>query len=67
MFYESLREVCRSKGTSPSAVCLALNMSKSNVTKWKQGRWPKLNTAVQIAEHLDVPLASLIPEEREDV
>lgn len=41
LFYELLKEVCKKKRTSPSAVCLALGMSKSNVTKWKAGRSPK--------------------------
>ena len=40
MFYELLKEVCKKKHTTPSAVCVALGMSKSNVTAWKEGRIP---------------------------
>jgi transcriptional regulator with XRE-family HTH domain len=62
LFYETLKEVCKKKKTSPSAVCLALGMSKSNVTDWKNGRSPKLETVVKIAEHLGVTPAKLIPK-----
>lgn len=65
MFYETLKEVCNKKKTSPSAVCLALGMSKSNVTEWKAGRSPKLDTVVQIAEHLGVSPMKLIPKKKE--
>lgn len=62
MFYETLKEVCMKKKTSPSAVCDALGMSRSNVTEWKNGRSPKLGTVVKIAEHLDVSPMKLIPK-----
>lgn len=60
MFYEILKEVCKEKKTSPSAVCVALGMSKSGVTKWKNGSSPNMNTVVKIAEHLGVSPARLI-------
>lgn len=63
MFYETLKEICDKKKTSPSAVCLALGMSKSNVTSWKNGRSPQLDTVVAIAKHLGVNPARLIPKE----
>lgn len=63
LFYELLKEVCKKKRTSPSAVCLALGMSKSNVTKWKAGRSPKIDTVVRIAKLLNVPVTRLIPKE----
>lgn len=63
MFYEKLKDVCAKKDTSPSAVCVALGMSKSNVTEWKNGRSPKLDTVVQIAEHLGISPAELIPKQ----
>lgn len=62
MFYETLKEVCIKKKTSPSAVCDALGMSRSNITEWKKGRSPKLETVVQIAEHLGVSPMKLIPK-----
>lgn len=62
MFYETLKKICDEKQTSPSAVCAALSMSKSNVTEWKNGRSPKLDTVVKIADHLGVNPAELIPK-----
>lgn len=62
MFYETLKEICVKKKTSPSAVCVALGISKSNVTQWKAGRSPKLDVVVSIAEYLGVSPTKLIPK-----
>lgn len=62
MFYETLKEICKKKKTSPSAVCLALGMSKSNVTKWKHGTSPRLDVVIAIAEHLGVNAAKFLPK-----
>ena len=62
MFYEVLKEVCEKKKTTPSAVCDALEMSRSNVTAWKEGRSPKLDTVIAIANLLGVSPAKLIPK-----
>ena len=61
-FYKTLKEICDKKKTSPSAVCVALDMSKSNVTNWKNGHYPRLDTAIAIANHLNVNPAKLIPK-----
>lgn len=63
MFYDTLKAVCEEKNTSPSAVALAIGMSKSNVTEWKNGRSPKVSTVIKIAKHLSVDIESLIPED----
>lgn len=65
MFYDTLKEICDKKKTSPSAVCVALGMSKSNVTEWKAGRSPKLDTVVAIADYLGVSPARLIPKKED--
>ena len=54
MFYEILKEICEKKKTTPSAVCVALGMSKSSATKWKHGSSPNVETVVKIADHLGV-------------
>ena len=64
MFYDTLKEICNKKKTSPSAVCVALGMSKSNVTEWKAGRSPKLDTVLAIADHLGVSPMKLIPRKQ---
>ena len=66
MFYKMLKEVCIKKHTTPSAVCVALGISKSNVTKWKDGRTPKLDTVVAIANYLNVSPMKLIPKKEAD-
>lgn len=63
MFYETLKEVCERKNTTPSAVCVALGISKSNATEWKKGRSPKLDTVLRIAEYLAVSPSRLIPKQ----
>ena len=65
MFYETLKAICDKKKTSPSAVALAIGMSKSNVTEWKKGRSPKLDTVIKIAEHLGVNPAKLVTKSEE--
>lgn len=67
MFFDKLQEQCQKKRTNPTAVCLALGMSKSNVTKWKAGRSPNLKTVQQIAEHLGVSPLKLIPKKEDDM
>lgn len=55
MFYDILKEECRKKKTSPSALCLAIGMSKSNATNWKKGKVsPTLDTVFAIADKLNV-------------
>lgn len=60
MFYEILKEICEKKKTTPSAVCVALGMSKGNVTKWKHGSSPNVDTVVKIADHLGVSPALFV-------
>lgn len=66
LFYENLKEICDKKKTSPSAVCLALGMSKSNVTEWKRGRSPKLDTVLEIANYLSINPTKLIRVKKVD-
>lgn len=66
MFYETLKEVCDKKKTSPSAVCVALGISKSNVTNWKNGQWPRLDVVIDIANHLSINPARLIPKDKKE-
>ena len=60
MFYDTLKKICNEHNTSPSAVALAIGISKSNVTAWKNGRSPKLDTVIKIANYLSVSADKLI-------
>lgn len=62
MFYDNLKKICKSKGTSPSAVALAVGMSKSNVTGWSKGQEPVISTVAKIAQYLNVDIKELIKE-----
>ena len=62
LFYEQLKEVCEKKGTNPTAVCLAIGISKSNATEWKKGRTPKVEILVAVANHLGVSPVKLLPK-----
>lgn len=64
MFYETLKEVCDKKNTTPSAVCDALGMSRGNVTAWKNGRNPNLDTVIAVANYLNVSPARFVKKER---
>lgn len=63
MFYDQLKKACTERGTSPCAVALASGMSKSNVTFWKNGQTPKLDTIVKLAKALRMDPRELIPDE----
>ena len=54
MFYDTLTEICKKKKVSPTALCLSVGMSKSNVTQWKNGHSPKVDTIILLAEKLGV-------------
>lgn len=60
MFYERFAQLCEEKGTTPCAVTLAAEMSKANVTNWKNGASPTLATVTRLAEELKVPLIELL-------
>ena len=62
MFYDNLKQICSEKGVSPSAVCVNLKMSKSNVTRWKRGGVPNVNTVMKIAKHFKIKPGELLPK-----
>ena len=59
-FYDVLLTVCKKKQTSPSAVVTSVGMSKSNITKWKSGKTPRLNVIIKLANYLGVSTATLV-------
>lgn len=66
MFYNTFAEVCKKKKVSPCATALAIGISKSNVTEWKKGRWPRLDVVLKLAKQLGVSPMQLIPKEPKD-
>jgi len=62
MFYEHFKEACEQKKRSPSAVVLDAGMSKANITNWKAGQEPTLDTIVRLAAQLGISPRELVPE-----
>lgn len=55
MFYSKIIELCSEEGISPTAfIETILKMSRSNITKWKDGKVPKSDTVNKIAAYFGV-------------
>ena len=65
--YERISELCKTKGVTPSRMCLDLGMSKSTVSDLKSGRKNGLSAASanRISNYLGVTVGYLLGEETE--
>lgn len=62
-FYNKFMNLCNEIGKKPSAVAEEIGLSKSLVTRWKNGGGVTDATAAKIAAYFDVELIDLIGEE----
>lgn len=62
MFWERLVSLCNERGTSPTAVCIALGMSNASPVKWKRGSVPQDRNLSKIAEYFGVPVSYFTEE-----
>ena len=54
-FYERFEELCKQKGTTPSAVCVKIGYSKATSSYWKKSqKIPKREALEKISELFDV-------------
>lgn len=60
-FWEIFTNLCDAHCEKPTAVVTQIGLSKGNVTRWKNGGSPKLDTAAKIAKHFGVSLDELLP------
>lgn len=60
MFWDNFSFLCTQKGTSPTAVISALNISRGSVTHWKTGKVPHHNTLIKIADYFSVSVDYLL-------
>lgn len=67
MFYDNLRMICSEHGTTVTAVLRELGMSTGSTGKWKDGSIPKIDTVMQLSEHLNVSLDRLVYGKRSEV
>lgn len=62
MFYDRLKTVCEEKGRTVSSMIKVLGISSGNLSNWKNGRLPKLDIAIRIADYLGVTVDYLLTE-----
>lgn len=60
MFYDNLRALCKAKGTSLTKVVADIGLSSSNLSSWKSGNRPKLETLEKLSKRLDVSVNDLL-------
>ena len=65
MFYDVYAEMCKKKKICRCAAAVAIGISKSNVTAWKNGRSPNLETVIKIADYFQIQPAKLVPKSEE--
>lgn len=54
MFYTRYAQACKMRGLSPSYVAQKAGLSKTSVTRWKNGAQPKSDIAAKLAKYLCV-------------
>lgn len=67
MFYDQVFKLCQQNGISlTSFVESGLKMSRSNVTKWREGKVPKSDTVQKIAAYFNVSTDYLLGNEQKN-
>ncbi|MBD5142113.1 MAG: helix-turn-helix transcriptional regulator [Ruminococcus sp.] len=54
MFYEQLKNACKARNTSVTAVLKKMHIGTANGTYWKNGSSPSSDIVIQLAEFLNV-------------
>ena len=62
MFYDQYCVLCDEVNMSPSSVAIQNNISKTSVTRWKNGATPNSNIIKKIAAFFQVPASFLLEE-----
>lgn len=58
--YENFRAACKRNGTTLTEVLNATGHSSGSTGAWKQGRPPKLDVVLEIADYLHISLDELV-------
>lgn len=58
-FYDRYVRLCMSVGKTPSKVAREVGLSKSTVTRWKDGGGITDPTAIKLADYFGIPLSEL--------
>ena len=59
MFWNTFYDMCKKRGTSPTAVCVAIGLSNATSTGWKNGTLPKLDVLIKLADYLECSIDQL--------
>jgi len=62
VFFEQYKNLCASKGVSPTKAALENGISKTSVTRWKRGATPNSDIQKKIALYFEVPVSFLLGE-----
>lgn len=60
MFYENFKRLCSERGTTPTAVAKAMDISTSMTANWKKGGMPRADTLQKVADHFGVSVSYLL-------
>ena len=60
MFYTRLKDICKSKGTTLTAVLKSLGISTSSTGTWKKGALPSGENLIALSTHLNVSVDYLL-------
>ncbi|MBQ8515607.1 MAG: hypothetical protein IJ496_09440 [Ruminococcus sp.] len=67
MFYDYLKQACKEKGTSITAVLKKIGVGTANGTYWKNGSVPSSDIVIQLSEFLGVSTDYLLKGKESDV
>lgn len=60
MFYDNLKEICKLKGITVSALLAEIGRASGNVGNWKVGRNPRIDIVQDMADYLHVSTDEII-------
>jgi len=60
MFWDRFYSLCIANGTTPNAVCKAIDLSNAVATYWKNGTMPKGDVLINIADYFNCSVDYLL-------
>ena len=64
MFWENFTNLCKEKGTSPTALTIELGFSNATATRWKKGSVPNGSTLKRIADYFGITVDELLQDRK---
>lgn len=64
-FATNLKRICTEKGTTPTRLCIELNLSTNKVSLWNKGGLPKPEVLTKLAEKLDCRVMDFFADEED--